>query len=120
MQPEIAFVTPTPQGSVAWFYATHLGDLPAPEDARAYLLEEVKELTHALAVEGPEAQLKELADVLYTAYGYALARGWNLTRAFEIVHESNMSKPASVDGKKVVKGEGYVAPDLGSCIGGAS
>lgn len=109
---------PTQQGMVAAFYYEKLGRLPTPEEARVYLFQEISELMRALANEGPEAQLKEMQDVRYTLAGYELARGWNGTLAFELVHESNMTKPAAPDGGKIQKGDSYVPPDMGECIGG--
>ena len=107
----------TGQGSVVAFYHAKLGRLPTPAEARERLLEELAELSLALSTYGPVGQLKELADVLYTAYGYALARGWNLTEAFRLVHESNMTKEPTTAGK-IQKGIAYVPPDLSACIGG--
>ena len=106
----------TQQGLVAAFYYAKLGRLPTPAEARERLLEELAELSHALSMYGPAGQLKELADVLYTAYGYALARGWNLREAFRLVHISNMTKEPATTGK-IQKGDAYVAPDLGDCMG---
>lgn len=101
---------------VASFYLAKIGGLPSPEAARSYLVEEMAELQYALVNEDEHQQLKEMADVLYTLYGYAIARGWNLHRAFGLVHDSNMTKGTSPDGKKVPKGYSYVAPDLSECI----
>jgi predicted HAD superfamily Cof-like phosphohydrolase len=60
---------------------------------------------------------KELADLVYVAYGTAIALGINLDEALRRVHESNLTK--LVDGEavrredgKVLKGENYVAPDM--------
>ena len=107
----------TNQGLVAAFYYDKLGRLPTPAEARAVLLEELGELSAALALGSePTDTLKELADVLYVCYGYATANGWNLTRAFQKVHASNMTKEARDTAGKVRKGAAYVAPDLGDCI----
>ena len=108
-------VAPTHQGLVAAFYLAKTGGLPKPYGARDRLLEEINELVVAVDLDATNtAQLKELADVLYVAYGYALSRGWNLTRAFEAVHASNMTKEWTESGK-VQKGAGYVPPDLMGC-----
>lgn len=60
---------------------------------------------------------KELADLLYVAYGTAASFGIPIDRVFKEVHLSNMSK--LVDGKpllrtdgKVLKGPQYKPPDL--------
>lgn len=106
----------TQQGMVAQFYYEKMGRIPVPYEARAALVEEIAELTAALALGAePEDFLKELADVLYTCYGLATAEGWNLVEAFRLVHESNMTKQKTASGK-IQKGENYVAPDLSGCV----
>ena len=63
--------------------------------------------------------LKELADLVYVCYQYAMNMGWNLDEALHRVHESNMSK-LDEDGKpiyrekdgKVLKGPNYKPPTL--------
>ena len=62
--------------------------------------------------------LKELADLLYVAYGTADILGLNLDAAYAEVHKNNMSK-LGPDGKpirredgKVMKPEGYKPCDL--------
>ena len=64
-----------------------------------------------------EACLKELADLVYVAFQFAAAAGWELDEALDRVHQSNMSK--LVDGKplkradgKVLKGPNYEPPYL--------
>jgi predicted HAD superfamily Cof-like phosphohydrolase len=64
-----------------------------------------------------EAALKELADLVYVCYQLAAAVGWDLDKALDRVHESNLSK--LVDGKpvkrldgKVLKGPNYKPPVL--------
>ena len=62
--------------------------------------------------------LKELADLVYVCYQYAVNMGWDLDEAMYRVHESNMSK-LDEDGKpiyredgKVLKGPNYKPPNL--------
>jgi predicted HAD superfamily Cof-like phosphohydrolase len=69
--------------------------------------------------------IKELADILYIAYGTAATYGVDMDKVFDAVHQSNMSK--LVDGKpvkredgKVIKGSNYKAPDIKSIIEGAT
>ena len=45
-----------------------------------------------------EAELKELCDLVYVIYGYALARGWDLDEAVTRVHENNMARMKQDDG----------------------
>lgn len=68
-----------------------------------------------------EQALKELADLVYVCFQYAVAAGWELDEALARVHESNLSK--LVDGKplkdeqgKVLKGPNYQPPYLEDLI----
>ena len=98
---------------------------PAPEKAGFQLGlidEEYKELTEAASQTDEEHTLKELADLVFVAYQFATAKGWNLDLALTRVFESNMSK-LDIDGKpikneagKVLKGPGYFEPQLSDLI----
>ena len=65
---------------------------------------------------------KELADLVYVAYGTAIALGIDLDKAVTLVHESNMSKlgpdgkPILRDDGKVLKGPNYFEPDMGRAV----
>ena len=81
------------------------------------IAEEFEEFNQAVADEPEVDQLKELADLVYVAFQYAAARGWELDEALDRVYQSNMSK--LVDGKplrredgKVLKGPNYKPPYL--------
>lgn len=69
-----------------------------------------------------EELLKELADVLYVVYGFAVTYGWDLDEAFRRTHVSNMSKlgedgkPILRDDGKVLKGPNYAKPDLSGLV----
>lgn len=90
------------------------------------ILEEVEELVeahHVAAVNltnlrAREHTLKELADVVYVAYQYAVAAGWDLDEALDRVHASNLSKldddlkPIKREDGKVIKGPNYKKPTL--------
>ena len=62
--------------------------------------------------------LKELADLVYVCYQYAVNMGWDLDKAMQRVHESNMSKldeygkPIYREDGKVLKGPNYQPPNL--------
>ena len=62
--------------------------------------------------------LKELADLVYVCYQYAVNMGWDLDEAMYRVHESNMSKldeegnPILREDGKVLKGPNYKPPNL--------
>ena len=89
------------------------------------IVEEFKEFLEAdgfLFKHGNNVQtecLKELADLVYVCYQYAMNMGWDLDEALHRVHESNMSK-LDEDGKpiyrekdgKVLKGPNYKPPTL--------
>tara|TARA_R100001463_G_scaffold60480_3_gene113033 strand:+ start:351 stop:647 length:297 start_codon:yes stop_codon:yes gene_type:complete len=91
---------------------------------KSLIVEEFKEFIQAepqLYRENPELHadvLKELSDLVYVCYQYAVNMGWDLDEALRLVHESNMSK-LDEDGKpiyredgKVLKGENYKPPNL--------
>ena len=88
------------------------------------IAEEFKEFMHAVAAEGYEQELKELADLVYVAFQYAENMEWDLEEALDRVHKSNMSK-LGVNGKpirradgKVLKGPNYQPPTLTDLING--
>ena len=91
---------------------------------KSLMVEEFKEFLEAdgfLFMHGANHQtacLKELADLVYVCYQYAVNMGWDLDEALNRVHESNMSK-LDEDGKpiyredgKVLKGPNYAPPNL--------
>lgn len=39
-----------------------------------------------------EAELKEMADLVYVIFGYANSKGWDLNEAVKRVHENNMGR----------------------------
>jgi predicted HAD superfamily Cof-like phosphohydrolase len=80
--------------------------------------EEFHEFYHAVASEPYEAELKELADLVYVCFQYAENMEWDLEEALDRVHKSNMSK-LGLDGTpirradgKVLKGPNYQPPEL--------
>mgnify|MGYP001077670398 CR=1 FL=1 len=82
-------------------------------------LEETKTVSHQVRVN----ILKELGDIMYVASGFAVTFGLPISRAFDRIHESNMSK--MVDGKalknadgKVMKGPNYQPPSLDDLVHG--
>jgi len=86
------------------------------EDFRFTLIRE--EFYEVVDETEPHNRLKELADLLYVIYGYAVTFGWDLDEAFRRVHESNMSKlgddgkPIKDNNGKVMKGPNYKRPNL--------
>ena len=65
--------------------------------------------------------LKELADLVFVCYQYAVARNWNLDIALTRVFESNMSKfvdgvPLRREDGKILKGPNYQPPFLDDLV----
>jgi len=64
--------------------------------------EEYEEFMQASGQEFAETNsidvLKELADLIYVAYGYAAFRGWDLDEAVRRVHKNNMERCVWPDG----------------------
>jgi|SRR5579875_1043986 len=86
------------------------------------LNEEVGELADAVAASDIVGIADALADVVYVAYGTAVAYGIDLDRVLAEVHRSNMSK-LDTDGRpryradgKVIKSSQYVPPDVAGVL----
>ena len=84
-----------------------------------------EEFDEVCAAETPDNLLKELADRVYVASGYAAAFGWDLDEAVRRVHASNMSKlddegqPIKQANGKVTKGPNYEPPTLTDLMRGS-
>lgn len=96
---------------VEWEYMSPL------EELRTKLIQE--EYYEVTSAKTKEDLLKELCDLLYVIYGYAVTFGWDIEEAFRRVHLSNMSKLDAVTGLpiyredgKVLKGPDYKPPYL--------
>lgn len=59
--------------------------------------EEVRELKEAIQNKDLVEVADALADILYVVYGAGIAFGIDLDKAFDLVHESNMSKLCSTE-----------------------
>lgn len=73
----------------------------------------------------PEAELKELSDLVYVIYGYAYAKGWDLDEALKRVHDNNMGRMYQPDGSilrrddgKVIKNKDYPKVNLSDLVEG--
>jgi predicted HAD superfamily Cof-like phosphohydrolase len=98
-------------------------DEPSPiasglaEQRQRLLEEEVGELADAVRA-GQLAEIaRELADVVYVAYGTAVTYGFDLDAVIAEVHRANMSKlgpdgRAAIRSGKVHKGTGFRPPDV--------
>jgi predicted HAD superfamily Cof-like phosphohydrolase len=85
---------------------------------RDLIVEEFKEFMYAATEEGYEAELKELADLVYVCFQYSENMEWDLEEALDRVHKSNLSK-LGLDGNpirrrdgKIQKGPNYLPPNL--------
>lgn len=129
----------TPQEMVSEFHRTFglAVDAEDTEELRIFrtklLDEEYEELDEALhpyygvLVNPPPDQslgavAKELADIVYVAYGTAVSLGIDLDEALRRVHASNMSKLGD-DGKplrredgKILKGPNYRPPSMDGVV----
>lgn len=131
-------VEPTPQDMVREFHEV----FRCPVDRRALdvvvsrirlVHEEYKELLDELQqarfqlhrgekISNLHKIAKELSDLLYVVYGTGVSLGIDLHEGFKKIHESNMSKlgedglPIFRPDGKVLKGEGYVEPDMTSTV----
>jgi len=70
-----------------------------------------------------EADLKELADIVYVLYGYALAMGYDLDEAVRRVHENNVGRCVQPDGTvkrradgKIIKNKDYPKVSLSDLV----
>ena len=76
------------------------------------LREEVAEYLDASSLRDVVGIAQELADVVYVAYGTALAHGIDLDRVIAEVHRANMTKTPAPPGEKSRKGPGFVPADV--------
>ena len=70
--------------------------------------EEVAELTEAIKNKDLVEVTDALADILYVVYGMGSCLGINLDKAFDIVHESNMSKACKSEDEARTTVEYYI------------
>ena len=70
-----------------------------------------------------EAELKELADLVYVIFGYANAMHWNLDEAVRRVHANNMGRMYQPDGTihrredgKIIKNKDYPKVNLSDLV----
>jgi len=87
-------------------YNTTAGNKKDPKLYEGLIFEEFYEWVDEafLTVE----ELKELADLVYVAYGYAWANGWDLDEAVRRVHENNMARMYQPDGTIKRRADGKV------------
>ena len=88
------------------------GQTPDPDLQLKLMSEEFVEVM--VADEDSVEELKELADLTYVIYGYAEARGYDLTEALVRVHQNNVGRCIQPDGTvhrredgKIIKNPDY-------------
>lgn len=71
----------------------------------------------------PEAELKELTDLLYVIFGYANSKGWDMAEAYKRVDANNKGRCVQPDGTvnfneqgKVLKNKDYPKVRLGDLV----
>lgn len=109
---------------VEYYYKT-AGIKPSPETCEELVQEEYNEWVDEV-LKGKrylEAELKELSDLVYVIYGYALSRGWNLDEAVFRVHSNNLARQRQDDGSilrdtsgKIVKNPATKKVDLSDLV----
>ena len=88
----------------------------------ALIDEEFQEFRNSFYNESYEAELKELADLVYVCFQFAENMEWDLEEALDRVHKSNMSKlgldgtPIRRSDGKVLKGPNYTPPILNDLV----
>ena len=95
---------------------------------RNLIIEEFKEFLEAegmlfrQSLDLHEEAIKELSDLVYVCYQYAVNMGWDLDEALRRVHQSNMSKlgdggkPIYREDGKVLKSKNYKPPTLSDLV----
>lgn len=65
-----------------------------------------------------ENLLKEMCDLVYVIKGMAVTFGLDFDQAYDLVHESNMTKVPFRKNKegKIIKGKNYKKPELEGCV----
>jgi NTP pyrophosphatase (non-canonical NTP hydrolase) len=104
-------------------FAVKTGQLPQPDLYATLIQEEADEWRSEYVNQTREAQLKELADLVYVVYGYANAMGWDLYEAVVRVHENNLGRCIQPDGSvqrradgKILKNKDYPTVDLSDLV----
>lgn len=98
-------------------FAETSGQEPSTKLYADLIKEEFKEWVNECT--GTADDLKELSDLVYVTYGYALSMGWDLDEAVRRVHENNMGRMYQPDGTikrredgKIIKNKDYPKVNL--------
>lgn len=105
--------------SMVMEFTSLVGQEPKPYLYAALINEEFNEWAAARQHMDREHELKELTDLLYVIYGYALANGWDVDESFRRVHANNMGRCIQPDGTvkrredgKIIKNPDYPKVNL--------
>tara|TARA_B110000914_G_C15249886_1_gene348085 strand:- start:118 stop:618 length:501 start_codon:yes stop_codon:yes gene_type:complete len=79
---------------------------------QALIEEECKEFVEAVTDNNFTEMIDALADILYVVYGAGAAFGVDLDKAFDIVHNSNMSKVCKTESEAIKTVEWYMENQL--------
>ena len=97
--------------------------IPNPALYAALIAEESDEWRSEYLRDTKVEQLKELADLVYVIYGYALSKGWDLTEAIYRVHRNNVGRCIQPDGSvkrredgKIMKNPNYPKVNLDDLV----
>ena len=101
-------------------FVTKTEQVPTDELYAQLIIEEYKEW---LTSEDIMEEMKELSDLVYVIYGYALAKGFNLEEAVRRVHKNNLGRCIQPDGSiqrrpdgKILKNKDYPKVQLEDLI----
>ena len=102
-------------------FVTKTEQVPTDELYAQLIIEEYKEW---LTSEDVMEEMKELTDLVYVIYGYALAKGFNLEEAVRRVHKNNLGRCIQPDGSvqrrpdgKILKNKDYPKVQLEDLMG---
>lgn len=106
-EPDNHYATPM---EMVKYFKEFTGQDGTPQLYSRLIMEEYDEWKQELLqVNGSRtAELKELADLVYVIYGYALSRGWNLDEALYRVHVNNILRVRQPDGTVHFREDGKV------------
>ena len=96
-EPDNHYATPM---EMVKYFKEFTGQEGTPQLYSRLIMEEYDEWKQELLqINGSRtAELKELADLVYVIYGYALSKGWNLDEALYRVHVNNVLRVTQPDG----------------------
>ena len=110
---------PTTNIGMVMEFTDLVGQEPKPYLYAALINEEFNEWAAARQHMDRANELKELTDLLYVIYGYALANGWDVDESFRRVHANNMGRCVQPDGTvnrredgKIIKNPDYPKVNL--------